>query len=116
MKKYMKKQDFYIIAFVLIATGISFCFFFIGAKPGIYVEVSVNNHLEGRYSLEQPLDHIISQGGGSYNRLQIAEGVADVYDANCKDKLCVNQRSISKIGEMIICLPHKLVVQVVGDD
>ena len=53
----------------------------------------------GRYSLSA--DNIITSGG-----------TVKVTDADCPDQLCVRQRSISKNGESIICLPHKLVITI----
>jgi len=34
--------------------------------------------------------------------------------ADCPDKYCVNQGKISKSGQMIVCMPHKLVVEITG--
>ena len=46
-----------------------------------------------------------------YNKID-KEGKAYMSGADCPDKLCVKQKAISKKGESIVCLPHKLVVQV----
>ena len=35
--------------------------------------------------------------------------------ADCKDQICVHHKPISGIHESIICLPHKLVIEIVGD-
>ena len=35
---------------------------------------------------------------------------------NCPDKICVNHAAISKKGETIVCLPHKVVVEVVDEN
>ena len=35
--------------------------------------------------------------------------------ANCHDSLCVDQGSKSKVGDSIVCLPHKVVVSVVEE-
>ena len=35
--------------------------------------------------------------------------------ADCPDKLCVKQGKISKNGQSIICLPHKLTILVQAD-
>ena len=37
-------------------------------------------------------------------------------DANCPDKLCVKQKSISKNNENIICLPNKVIVEVESEE
>ena len=34
--------------------------------------------------------------------------------AKCPDKLCVHQGRISKAGQSIICLPNKIIVEIVG--
>ena len=60
-----------------------------------------------------------SQGETGYNILQIRDGKADMISADCHNHDCVNHRPISKDGENIICLPHKIVIQIEkekGDD
>ena len=47
-----------------------------------------------------------------YNLLFINDGEASISDADCPDGLCVRARSIARSGESIICLPHKLVIQI----
>jgi len=51
-----------------------------------------------------------------YNLLLIEDGKASITDADCPDQLCVRQRSIAQNGESIICLPHKLVLKIEGDE
>ena len=50
------------------------------------------------------------------NRLRIQNGKARMEWASCPDQLCVHQRQYSKAGESIICLPHRVVVSVEGDE
>lgn len=51
---------------------------------------------------------------GEINMLMVDKGTVDMYEANCPDKKCVKQGSISKPGQSIICAPHKLVVSIAG--
>ena len=37
-------------------------------------------------------------------------------DADCSDKLCLEQGYISKPGESIVCLPHRVMIQVIGEN
>jgi len=37
----------------------------------------------------------------------------DVIEADCPDKICVKHTNIKNAGETIICLPHKLVIEIV---
>lgn len=41
-----------------------------------------------------------------------------IQEANCRDQVCVRMRAISEPGETILCLPHRLLVEVqsTGDE
>ena len=41
------------------------------------------------------------------------EGVGFI-KSDCPDKLCVHQGRISRTGQSIICLPNKIIVEIVG--
>ena len=71
--------------------------------------MKVDGVLEGTYMLSK--DQEISINGGT-NILTIKDGKADMKEADCPDQLCVHQKAISKNHESIICLPHKVVVEV----
>ena len=54
--------------------------------------------------------------GTSYNLISVTDGVVVVEAADCMDQICVRHKEISSTGESIICLPHRLVVEIVGDE
>lgn len=64
-----------------------------------------------QYSLEEEQTITVSSPEG-YNLLLIGESEVRVTDADCPDQLCTRQSAISRKGESIICLPHKLVIQI----
>lgn len=66
----------------------------------------------GTYPLGEEQTISIPYGEDGYNLLFISGGEASISDADCPDGLCVRQRAVSRNGESIICLPHKLVIQV----
>lgn len=39
-----------------------------------------------------------------------------ISDASCSDQLCVRQGEISLVGETIVCLPHRLIVEVTSEN
>lgn len=108
------KADIFVIGIILIA---ALLFFII---PRVMNRQSENGEVEfwqdGKllYSYSLSEDRIVSvqASDGGYNLVLINGGSARVTDADCPDKLCIRQRSISENGESIICLPHKLVVQI----
>lgn len=58
-------------------------------------------------------EHIDEAG---HRNIIVREGT-EVYmiDASCADQLCVRQGTISQNGETIVCLPHRVVVEVSSD-
>ncbi|MBD5525100.1 MAG: NusG domain II-containing protein [Lachnospiraceae bacterium] len=51
--------------------------------------------------------------GGSYNLISVADGKITMEAADCRDQICVHHKPIISERENIICLPHKLVVEIV---
>ncbi len=44
--------------------------------------------------------------------MEIKDGQADITKAYCPDKICVDQRPVSRQGESLVCLPNKVVVEI----
>ena len=44
--------------------------------------------------------------------MEIKDGQADITKASCPDKICVDQRPVSRQGESLVCLPNKVVVEI----
>ena len=115
----MKKKDitFLVVVFIGLA-GIAAGFYLTHQDTGASVEVTVDGAIYGTYPLEkdQTIDKEIpiQKDGKTTNLLVIKDGKADVTEADCPDKLCVHQKAISKTNETIVCLPNKVVVQVIG--
>lgn len=51
-----------------------------------------------------------------YNVISVHDGKICVSDADCPDCSCVKQDGINKKGDKIVCLPHKLIVEVDSED
>lgn len=89
-----------------------------GRKTGSQIVVWIDGVEEGRYPLNIDREIEIGMNGTEEgkNVIQIHNGKADMIEADCPDQLCVNQKEIGKTGEIIVCLPHKLVVEVEGKE
>lgn len=114
MKKF--KWDILLIVILFIIAILSgFLIHNIFNNQGDYVQVLIDNKVVDEYSLSK--DGVYDINYDDYiNQLTIKDGVAFINNANCRDLICVNYGQISKDGESIICLPHKLVVRVVSQD
>ncbi len=51
-----------------------------------------------------------------YNVIEIGEDNVRVIEADCPDKIDVLQGYISRPGEIIVCLPNKLVIEIKGSE
>lgn len=76
---------------------------------------AVSIQVEGSEITELPLDedteYTVSNQYGT-NKITVSSGQVSVDYADCPDRICVDHSSISKKGDVIICLPHKLVVEI----
>ena len=108
--KILKPGDFII---VLILLCISLAFMLIPKEKGSTIYIKVNEKLTAVYSLNQPKEkHITVNGAVGEMHICIANGKAWVTDSACKNKLCVRMGKISKNGEVIVCLPNRVVISV----
>ncbi len=51
-----------------------------------------------------------------YNLIELGDNKVRVIEADCPDEIDVKQGYISGIGETIVCLPNKLVIEIKGID
>ena len=84
------------------------------SKDGSMINITVDGTLYGNYELSEPQEIPIELDGRIANIIVIENGSAHMKDADCPDRLCMRQGSIDQDGQTIICLPHKLVVEVTG--
>ena len=56
------------------------------------------------------------QAGEDYLEFCFEDGRARVLASSCPDQLCVHQGEIRYSGQTIVCLPNRVVVEVVSDD
>ncbi|MBR2190861.1 MAG: NusG domain II-containing protein [Eubacterium sp.] len=71
----------------------------------------MNEKLTKTFDLTKDREYFIDTKIG-YNLLIIKNERARILDADCPNKICVDKGYISKNGESIICLPHKVVVTI----
>ena len=65
--------------------------------------------------VDQPWSFTLEDGSGT-NTVQVERGRIRVSEADCPDQVCVNRGWISDGTVPIICLPHKLMIEIVGGE
>lgn len=110
----MKKRDGWLLVFFLaVAAVLAFFMRVWGNDAGERVVVMIDGALFGEYRLSEEQIIDVESAFGA-NRIVIQNGSAYMETADCPDKYCMTYQPISKTNESIICLPHRLVVQVEG--
>lgn len=115
MDKKRIRNDLILLASILLAALAAWGVLKLAQRPGKYVVVEIDGKTSAVYPLDTDLRLDIKTEGGHVNTLVISEGRAYVESADCPDKLCVKQHAVSRTGETVICLPHKLVIRIAGE-
>lgn len=110
------KKDFLILMILVVIAFISFLIirFYYGKDSG-EVQVYVDNKLVASYDIRIDDTYIVNVSD-EYNEIIVKDGQVCVSRSSCKNQVCVQHSPISMVGESIICLPHKLVVQIYKGD
>ncbi|MDZ7548506.1 NusG domain II-containing protein, partial [Clostridium perfringens] len=48
------------------------------------------------------------------NIIKIKDDKIGIIEADCADKVCMNPEYIDKAGQSLVCLPHKVMIEIKG--
>jgi len=121
--KMIKPGDVIIVALLVILSFVPLAFFTYqnASADGDNLHVVVSSDGEVVHEMELKNDHtrevyeFVDDHG--HENTVVREGQT-VYmaDANCTDLLCVQQGEITEVGETIVCLPNRVLVEIVSGD
>lgn len=116
MKEREKKVKAYgkDILLILVILGIGvilLAYTYLGKQNHPVVAVRVDGKVVQEFSLDDSIHYKI-EGIGGTNTLCIEEGSVWLSEADCPDQICVQTGKIRHAGQSIICLPHKVVVEI----
>ena len=107
-----KRRNDIILAAVLLLVSVAGFLLYKTLQPkGAYAVVRVDNAVVATFPLSEDTEYEIAGVGGK-NTLVIKGGKADIVFAECPDGICADHAPVSKVGDAIVCLPHKVVVTV----
>lgn len=108
----MKKLDFVIIAVLLVAAGgLYFSGLLRPGGEGTFAVVYVDGAETKRYDLSVDTTDTVTGVNGT-NEIKVEDGKISVISADCRDQICVNHVPINRENESIVCLPHKVVIEI----
>lgn len=135
----VRKADIFLILIFLLVALLLAIFFMMCRTPGGVVKITCDGmdlyeidlaksgpYQQTQYYLilfTEQSTHIMHSeeypelpAGQSYNLLSVTDGAVTMEAADCRDQICVRHKAISGKRENIICLPHKLVVEITGGE
>ena len=88
-----------------------------GAQPGtrLYARVHDADGREWYLPLDEDATLVVDSSLG-HNVSRVSGGQVRMAEADCPKQSCLAQAPVSQPSQQIICLPHKLWVEVVGAD
>lgn len=105
------------VAGIVIAGFLTTHFLF--SSPGAVVEVAVVDEQSQKtilktFSLTENTSYTIVTDAGT-NQLVIQDGAVWISEADCPNQDCVRKGKISQSGELLVCLPHRVTVSILGE-
>ncbi len=111
----IRKADI-ILFFVLLITGLLLSFFLLraGDDSAGKVLITVNGETYGIYDIHQNQTIKIKQNGHT-NNITIKDGAVSMSYSDCANQVCVDKGIISQPKDSIVCLPNKVMVEIIAE-
>lgn len=108
----LRVGDWLVLALSLVAIVFMFQFFWV-STPAAKVQIRVGEKILGTYSLNQTRDiHVHGALGESV--IRIHRGEARFLKSPCTGQYCVHQGWLKKAGQVALCLPNQISLELLG--
>ena len=112
-----KKKELVLILVILAVSALLYAGTrIIFSKPPMRVEISVDGTVIETLDLNKDTELTVEGWNDGTNHVVIKDGTVHVTKASCPDKVCVNQGTIRRTGEAIICLPNRMIARITGGE
>ena len=112
------KNILWALLFAVIVLGGVLLYLNLGKGEGTVAVVSVDGEVLERIDLSKvrtPYDIPVTTPSG-HNTVHVEPGAISVTEADCPDHVCIYQGRLTGSGIPIICMPHRLVIEIEGGD
>lgn len=106
----VNRADIILIALLVLLPISVFIIFGFFRPDGAAVRIYVDGEMTQEISLKDAGEYPIGDG----NVIVIESGRVYMKHADCPDGLCKRQGEISRTGERIVCLPNRVIVEIIG--
>ena len=109
----IKKADI-ILLIVILAIGIPMSVLSLTAGTGgDKVKISADGQVYGIYPLDEDGEIEVTEDGHT-NHITIKDGQVSMSYSTCRNQVCVNTGAISHTKDAIVCLPNRVVVEIIS--
>lgn len=120
MRYPLKIGDFLVYIFIILITAGSFIGLWQMRVNSDFkqVVIEVDGAVIGTYDFptgDEVREVRVDAGPDEYNIVRITKDGAYIQEANCSDQICVKWGKVTSPGQTIVCLPHRVVVKVTGN-
>ncbi len=112
----MRRNDIILGGILAVIAIFVFIFISLTKSEGSKVLVTVDGKEYATLELKKDTTYTVDLGNGEQNTFVIKDGTVDMTQASCPDKICVNHKSIHYNNETIVCLPNKVVLQIIDGE
>ena len=110
----LSKNNIILLVCLLLVAALLYPFLSRTGSEGSYALIEVDGDEYSRVDLSKDTVFTVTTEAGT-NTIRVQNNEISVDSADCPDKICVNHASIHQSGEVIVCLPHKLVITIISD-
>ncbi|MBE7018698.1 MAG: NusG domain II-containing protein [Ruminococcaceae bacterium] len=112
-----KKGDFFIFSMIIAVAIAAAIGFYRSPLSANTVTIYVDSREYATYSISEGYEkEIMVKTDYGYNQIYLNSGMVAITDSDCPNHDCVQMGTISQAGDMLICLPHKLMIMLEGGD
>ena len=111
ISKIITPGDKILVVFILLLGIISLIALSHLRQPGDFVTIEVNGQVVHRLDLNISREVKVNGSIGE-TIIKISQNSAQVVHSDCPEKICVKTGEIHLAGEMIVCVPNKVVIKI----
>ena len=115
MKDILKIGDIVLAGAVGLSILLSFFIFRFVQEEGQTVSVFVDGRQTHHLSLKD-VRQIHVRGPAGVTTIHVENGYAWIDEAPCPQKICMRMGKISRTGEMVVCVPNRILLKIDGKD
>jgi hypothetical protein len=111
--KRLKPGDYAVIALVIAVVTFLLYQYVFSSSQGTEVQVT-SQTFQHSFSLKE--DRVIEvEGPLGITSVIISDGGVRISDSPCREKICIKMGEKQRVGEQIVCVPNRVIVEVKGE-